>query len=469
MRSIWVVVAALAATVGPTPAASAAELPGPAPWQGPVEVAHERGAQFSSVGTALAADGRGLVVWASRAPRYAITAVDVAADGTLGTPVALSAPGERASAPLVGMAADGEAIVAWHVGPRSRGVSLCVRPAAGGACAPQRVSLPGRRAILQRLAVDVDGSAIVAWLQQTAGGWRAAVAERVAGGPFGRARLVGPAGATAADVALGPVSATLAFSRTPARRPGRRVAAEIRVASWLRGEPPSTAVARRVSPHGHVAVTPRVAVDDRDDAVVAWERMYGANEFAIAYARFRDCGRVGCSDGPGALARFGTLRRLGPLVGRGGTHASTAGLTVAATGQRIVIGWIHLAGDDRSASQIRLAQWSGGVLGAPVRVSDPAFSAFDALVAARGDRTLVVYREYGRPGVRDGLVVARVAGGGTLAFAPLAGLSSPALIQQSAARPRLALGPTGAALAAFTNYGGDGSGAGELTLARLPP
>ena len=69
MRSIFVVVAAAAATFGLTPAARAAALPGPAPWQGPVEVAHERGAQFSSVGTALAADGRGIVVWASRAPR----------------------------------------------------------------------------------------------------------------------------------------------------------------------------------------------------------------------------------------------------------------------------------------------------------------------------------------------------------------------------------------------------------------
>jgi hypothetical protein len=62
-----------------------------------------------------------------------------------------------------------------------------------------------------------------------------------------------------------------------------------------------------------------------------------------------------------------------------------------------------------------------------------------------------------------------VAEGGTLAFAPLAGLSSPALIQQSVSRPGLALGPSGAALATFTNYGGDGSGAGELSLARLAP
>lgn len=123
MRSIWVVVAALAAAVGPAPAAHAAGLPGPAPWQGPVEVARERGVQFSSVGSALAADGHGVVVWASRAPRYAINAVAVAPDGVPGAAVALSPAGERASAPLVGMAADGEAVVAWHVGPRSRGVS----------------------------------------------------------------------------------------------------------------------------------------------------------------------------------------------------------------------------------------------------------------------------------------------------------------------------------------------------------
>jgi hypothetical protein len=467
MRSIWLVVAALAGTVGPAPAAHAAGLPGPAPWQGPVEVAHERAVQFSSVGSALAADGRGVVVWASRAPRYAINAVDVAPDGAVGAAVALSPPGERASAPLAGMAADGEAVVAWHVGPRSRGVLLCIRPAGGGACAVQRVSLPGRRAILQSLAVDVDGSAIVAWLQQTARGWRAAVAERGPGARFGRARLVGPAGATAADVALGPLSATLAFSRTLARRSGRRFASEVRVASWLRGESPAAAVARVVSPRGHVAVSPRVAADDRDDAVVAWQSMYGANEFAIAYARFRDCTRVACANGPGALARFGPRQRLGPRLVRGGPQASTSGLTVSGTRERLVVGWIHLPGDDRSASQIRVAQWSGGNLGAPARVSEGAYSGFDPQVVARGERTVVLFREYGRPGVRDGLVVARVAGGGTLGFGPLAALSSPALIQQSVSHPRLAVGPSGAALAVFTDYGADGSGAGEVALARL--
>ena len=468
MRSIWLVVAALAATVGPAPAAHAAGLPGPAPWQGPVGVAQERGAQFSSVGAALGADGRGVVVWASRAPRYAINAVDVAPDGALGAPVALSPPGERASGPRVGMAADGEAIVAWHVGPRSRGVSLCIRPGAGGACAVQRVSLPGRRAILQSLAVDTDGSAIVAWLQQTARGWRAAVAERAAGAPFGRARLVGPAGATEADVALGPASATLAFSRARPVRRGQRPASEIRLAGWLRGESPAAAVARVVSPRGHVAVTPRVAVDDRDDAIVAWQSMYGANEFAIAYARVRDCVRSACSNGPGALARFAPRRRLGPRVVARGPQASTSGLTVSATGQRLVVGWIHLPGDDRSAAQIRVAQWSGGRLGAPVRVSARAYSGFDPQVVARGERTVVVFREYGRPGVRDGLVVARVAGGGSLGFGPLAGLSSPALIQQSGSHPRVAVGASGAALAVFTDYGADGSGAGEVALARLP-
>ena len=467
MRSIWVVVAAGVAALGLTPAARAAALPGPAPWQGPVEVAHERAAQFSSVGTALAADGRGIVVWASRRPRYEISAVGVAPDGSLGAPVVLSSPGERASAPLVGMSVSGEAIVAWHVGPRARGVSLCIRPASGGACAAQRVSLPGRRAILQSLAVDADGSAIVAWVQQTARGWRAAVAERAPGAAFGRARLVGPAGATAADVALGPVSAARVFSRTPARRRGARSGSEVRMASWLRGESPATAVARVVSPRGHVAVAPRVAVDDRDDALVAWERMHGVNEFAIAHARVRDCARVRCTNGPGALARLGALRRLGPPLVRRGPQASTSALTVSATGGRLVAGWTHLPGGERSPSQIRVAQWSDGTLGAPVTVSERAYSGFDPQVVARGERTVVIFREYGRPGVRDGLVVARVADRGGLAFAPLAGLSSPALIQQSVSRPRVAIGPAGAALAVFTDYGGDGSGAGEVSLARL--
>ena len=416
MRSIWCVVAAAVATVGLTPAAGAAAIPGPAPWQGPVEVSHERGAQFSSAGTALAADGHGIVVWASRAPRYAITAVDVAPDGSLGPAVAVSPPADRASAPLVGMAADGEAIVAWHVGPRSRGVSLCIRPASGGACALQRLSVPGRRAILQSLAVDVDGSAIVAWVQQTARGWRAAVSERAPGAPFGPVRLVGPLGATSADVALGPASVTLAFSRTTAPRSRPRVAgrrsragaraargSEVRMASWLRGEPPPPVTAT-VSPPAHVAVTPRVAVDDRDDAVVAWQRMYGATT-SRSPTRGSATAPGRCSNGPGALAQMGPLRRLGPPIVRRGPQASTSDLTVSATGQRLVIGWIHLAGR-RVPNQIRVAQWSDGVFSGPMRVSDPGFSGFDPQLLARGGRTVVVFREYGRPGVRDGLAVA---------------------------------------------------------------
>ena len=438
MRSIWVVVAAGVAMLGLTPAAHAAALPGPAPWQGPVEVAQERDAQFSSVGTALAADGRGVVVWASRAPRYAISAVDVAADGSLGAPVTLSAPGERASAPLVGMSADGETIVAWHVGPRSRGVSLCIRPASGGPCAVQRVSLPGRRAILQSLAVDVDGSAIVAWLQQTARGWRAAVAERAPGGAFGRARLVGPLGATAADVALGPASATLVFSRTPARRAGRRSASEIRAASWLRGEAP--ALTSVVSPRAHIATEPRVAVDDRDDAVVAWQSTHGVNEFGDrvrAHPRLRPGGLLERSGRARAVRAAAPPRAAGRPRRAAGEHGGPDGVGDGAA-----------ARDRLDPPRRRRALAEPDPCGAVVRrrarrarcgCPMARTAGFDPQVVARGERTVVVFREYGRPGVRDGLVVARVADGGSLAFAPLAGLSSPALIQQSVSRPRVAL------------------------------
>ena len=450
--------AAAIAALAVAPASAPAEILEPGPWRGPVAVAREDGAQFSSVAAALAADGRGLIAWASRRPDYAIAGADVAADGTAGAPFTLSAPGDHAAAPLVGMSAAGEAVVAWRTGQGGRGVSVCVRPASGGACAVQRVSPPNRRAVLQSLAVAADGAAVVAWLQRTGDGWRAAVAQR--GGPhegFGAARLVGPTGTTEAKVAIGPRSAAVALSRARGRR-----GSEVRLATWPRtGSPGRT---RAVSPASHVAVSPRLAIAGDESAVVAWERMHGRNAFAIVHARFRYCAADGCAGSASRLAYFGDLvLRLGPPLG-GRRQASNAGLTVAAAANRLVLGWIHLAGDDDSPSQIRAAQYSAGSLRATARVSDARYSGFDPQLAAAGDRTVVAYREYGRPGVRDGLVVARIADGGTLGFGPLAGISTPALIQQSANLPRVAVGPSGAALAAFTNYG---NGGGEVSMASV--
>ena len=264
------------------------------------------------------------------------------------------------------MSADGETIVAWHVGPRARGVSLCIRPASGGPCAVQRVSLPGRRAILQSLFVDVDGSAIVAWVQQTARGWRAAVAERAAGGAFGRARLVGPRGATTADVALGPASATLVFSRTPARRRG--------AAQQLGG--PAGELAARGGAGGHVG--PVAARPCRDRAARGGRRSRRRGRGVAAHAwrqRVRDRVRAHPRLRPGGLLeRPGRARALRaaaparPAARAPRAQASTADLSVSATGERLVIGWIHLS--RRRAPRRARSVWRSGpaaTLGAAVR------------------------------------------------------------------------------------------------------
>lgn len=435
---------------------------GPGEWRGPVQVAQESGVQFSSVGAALADDGRGLVVWASRRPRFDLTGVDVAADGTIGERVLLSAPGDHAAAPLVGMAADGEAIVAWRTGHGARGVSVCTRPAAGGSCVVRRLSPPRRRAVLQALAVDPTGGAIVAWLQRTARGWRVAVAQREPGKAFGPPRLIGPPGAGEAQVALGAGSAAVAFSRQVGRR-----GSEIRIANWPRGESPRST--HRISPKSHVADSPRVAIAGHESAVVAWQRLYRRGRFGIAHARFRDCSERLCLAAIGRqdAENFGPVRRLGPRPTRN-HQASTYSLVVDGALDRFVLAWVHSPADERSSTQIRAAQWRDGALTAPVAISDGRYSAFDPQVAAVGGRTVVIYREYSRPGVRDGLVVGTFADGDGLPFGALAGLSSPDLIQQSASRPRLARAPSGAARVVFTDYGFDNSGAGEVAIARLP-
>ena len=454
--------AAWTAAVAPSAAAGPATI-GPGPWQGPTQLIRETGAQFSTVATTLAADGGGLVVFASRRPELAIRAVDVTPAGAIGAPVVLSQPRDHAAAPLAGMADDGEAVVAWRTGRGAQGVSACLRAAAGGPCVVQRISSPGRRAVLQSLAVGSDGAAVAGWLQRTRDGWRAAVAERPAGQPFGRPRLVGPPRATAAIVALGPGSRALAIGRAKGRR-----GAEVRVATWLRGEPPPSATLA-ISPASHVAAAPQIAIDGDDSAVVAWQRVHRSNAFAIAHARVRDCHDGGCERDRDRLARFGAQRRLGPRLVRRGPQASTGGLVVSASSDRLVLGWIHLPGDDDAPTEIRVAQWSRGVLTTAVRVSDARYSGFDPQLRVAGGRTVAIYREYGRPGVRDGLVAGAIADGGALSFGALAGLSDPALIQQSPNQPRLALASSGAALSAFTNYGAGGSGAGEVAISRLPP
>ena len=415
-----------------------------------MQLARESDAQFSSVGAALADDGRGLVVWASRRPQFAVTGVHVAADGTPRPPVVLSAPGDHAAAPLVGMAADGEAVVAWRTGRGARGVSVCVRPATGGPCAVQRLSSPDAWAVLRSLAVAPDGGAIIGWLQRRGGVWRAVVAQRPAGGTFGAPRLVGPPGAGELQVAIGASGeAALAFTRAVDGR-----GSELRLASWR--VPGSPGPAARVSPRDHRVSEPRVAVNEAGDAVVAWQRVFGRYEFNILHARFRH----------GPRAALGPVRRLGPPPAR--RQASTGDCAVAAAVDRLALAWTHLPAEDRDASQTRVAQWHGGSLTRAVLVSDRRYSSFDQQIAAAGDRTVVTYREYGRPGVRDGLAIATFADDGGLSFGALAGLSDPSRIQQSASHPRLALAPSGAGLAVFTNYGLDGSAAGEVAIARLP-
>lgn len=430
-------------------ATAAVGLAGPAraqapTWSAPQQVAVERGSQFSSLRLAVGPDGRGLLVWATRRPDYAIRAVDVAADGRIGRPIRVSPRGDRASGPQVGVARNGEAIVAWRSGrPRNRTVRAALRAPGGTAFGPAvRLSPIAGRSLLTGLDVGPDGTAVAAWVRRTSGGWRVEIAERPPGGRFGTASTVSGRGAGAAHVAIGDdLSRIVVWDRRSATR---RLLVEAITAAP--GEP--FAARRRLSGAGD-AFVPRLAIGTTGGAVISWAEIAGAGQRLQAVTRAT------------AAAAFGPATTVAEATG---PRSGFSEAEVASTAGRAYATWTDFGDDPPS---VRVARTdAAGVWGPGERLSAASSAAFSPEVGAGGDRAVVVWNDTPQEGNRSGHLAASVSDG-TGPWSAAQTISDPALIMQSGTSPRVAVAPDGTALAAYVDYGFGGSGRGQLSVVRL--
>ncbi|HEX2085364.1 MAG TPA: hypothetical protein VHF89_06755 [Solirubrobacteraceae bacterium] len=417
-------------------------------WSAPQRVAVEGASQFSSLRLAVAADGRALLVWATRRPEYAIRAVDIAADGTIGRPVRVTPPGERASGPQVGLARGGEAVVAWRSGrARDRSVKAAFRGAGASSFgAPVRLSPAGGRSLLTGLDMAPDGHATAAWLRRSGRRWRVQVAERRPGGAFGAPRTLSPLGAGPASVAVAANGSRVVVWDRATLAPGRSV---VEAATADAGGAFS---ARRRLSGAVTAFAPRVGVDANGGAIVAWPARQGSAHLLQAVVR------------RSSAEPFGTLATIASATGR---DAGFSEAEAAIDAGRALATWSDF-GEDPTVVRVARTDPSGA-WSAGEQVSDDRSAAYTPEVRAAGGRAVVVWDDIPQDSPsRSGHLAASVSDGGPWS-APRT-VSDPALILQSATSPRLAVAPDGTALAAYVDYGFEpDSGRGQLSVVRLPP
>lgn len=415
-------------------------------WGPPQRVAVEGVAQFSSVRLAVGPDGSGLLAWASRRPEFAIRAVNIAPDGTIGRPQRLSRRGDRASAPQVGIARGGEAVVAWRSGRApNRTVTATVRQAGATSFGPRvRISPAGVHSNLTALGMGPDGRAVAAWLRKTDAGWRVEVAERTAGGSFGAPRTLSKPRSWRPSVAVGGDGSRIVVWRR--RVGGGRVVVE---ASLPRPDQP-LAETTLLSRSSYVS-GPRVAVDAEGAAVVGWIDRGAA-------------GRLQAVTRSSSLAAFGPATTLARSSSPGGGFGE---IELAMAAGRAYATWTDYEAEPpivRVARTDADGAWSPGEA-----VSDPSSTASHPEVRAVRGRAVVSWHDIAQSGVRRGHVAATTAHGAGQWSQPET-ISDPDLIVPFATSPRLAIAPDGTALVAYVDYGfEEDSGRGQLSIVRLPP
>ena len=153
----------------------------------------------------LAVDGRGraIAVWeSSRDGKSVVTVAEETSTGAWTTRDPGAALGGRDSAPSVAAGADGAAIVAWVHATDPSGVFVSEREASGEWRDPR--SPFAANAVEPCVASSASSEQLIAWCQQSAGTWGVAIADRMPGQAWRR-----PAGAD------GVVSPSILFANQP--------------------------------------------------------------------------------------------------------------------------------------------------------------------------------------------------------------------------------------------------------------
>jgi hypothetical protein len=343
---------------------------------------------------ALDANGDALIVWTEPtgattdavASEYRVRATVRPADG-------LWQPGETVSRtglnPEVTVDARGDAIAAWE---GQFGVEAAVRPVGGGWLAPQTVGTPrGEEPQEPQIASDANGDAIVvAPLQahgQASTGIQGAV--RPAGGMFSPPQRISHQREEALDPRIAMNARGDAIVAWDVQvRTGCLLLAAFRSTGGAWGAP-------RTVPGGHEFCrgNHRVAIDERGDAIVAWAAMQGSTMLVKTATR-------------SAHGRWSAQ----PLIGRASAVAEPPGAVqvgMDARGDAIVV-WIDparvLGGRRTMWARIRPV---GRRWGAGEQIGNVAYeSSLSFAMDARGDAS-VVWEDTG------GMEVAsHLAGGG---------------------------------------------------------
>ncbi len=372
---------------------------------------------------AVAGDGTATVVWSARSgSEFRVFARRIAADGTRGGTMQVSAAGGDALAPQVALAPDGTATVVWTrwdgadfrvqerriaadgaleeatrtltgsgqnafdpevaVAPSGEATVVCkrfdgshylvlVRRVAPGGTAEapsQRLSEAGRDAVEPLVAVAADGSALAVWSRFVEGTESVVQARRIEpDGTLATPVDLSAAGGSAVQpqVGLGPSGgATVAWERFDG-------------SSWVvqgrhlspAGAPEGAAFA--LSAAGRSAAEPELAVDGAGVATAVWERYDGSN-FVIQARRVGAAGPLGS----GAVQ-----------LSTGGRDAADPQLAISPDGDATVL-WSRTDGAHWIVQRRDLA--ADGTLGSTANLSAAGRGAGDAVPAWGADGTLAM-------------------------------------------------------------------------------
>ena len=415
-------------------------------------------------------DESATVVWTrADAKTQRVQAAFRSKHGSFGPPQTISGPGGGYQ-PQVAVDERGNSIAVWTTTDTSE-IQSASRPRTGGWSVPGRISPAGHAAFSPRVAADRRNNAVAVWFADDDPGVDdpdfIQAARRPAGGSFGAAETLSDTSGTAFDPQVtfdARDNALLAWTRFDGST------TRVETSSLPQGTTSFTDP-ETVSPAGEQAFEPRIAADD--SAAVVWSTGFEGGPLRV-HGAFRPAGGTfggaqtlsepGDSSYEPAVAMDGAGNALAawtrdeltdhpvvqfsfrPRVGSFGEPSAMSAPGAAAFEAQVatdrlgntIAAWTvdPDLGDPDNPTLVQAAfAPPGGAFGAPVRLSDPNFAAYQPRVAYENDGDAVVAwteNEHKRLRVHAAF---HVAGNGWVAAAQL----SPDT--EDAFDPRVSAGP----------------------------
>jgi hypothetical protein len=260
------------------------------------------------------------------------------------SPQTVSQPGQDANQQQVSFDQGGDAVAVWQSVGAQTVIMASARPAGGSFSIPQTLSNPSVFSMSPDVAGDAQGDSVAVWLYFDGANMRVQAAYRAAGGSFGPAQTLSPAGYEAREprVAMNASGeAVLVWSLVSGLT--EKVQASSAAPGGTFGEP------RDLTPFTTVASVPQITLDPHGDAIAVWDGWDGSN------IRVEDALRP-------AGASFGSPQLLSPA----GSNADTPQVAFDSNGNALAV-WRY---DGSPASTIQGSyRPAGGEFGAPQTIS----------------------------------------------------------------------------------------------------